>query len=231
MKKIIFTVFFVMTQYWVNAQTEEKAIIDKYFEAIGRDKAVNKIKAYILKSEMNIDGKKAQLTHTVIMGESARSSAKFDDFFLDVVWSKGKGWQNSSFSSGVEDMQESFLEDQIQLTKFGNFDPNLPGYRIQYIGIKSKNNVSYKVLSVEKEFKQFFYFDEQGLLRIIESVGEEGSKNRYFNDYKNVGYGYKVPFTDIIVTVDESEENRTVETIKEFLVNPPIDNKIFTKPI
>ncbi|NPA42746.1 MAG: outer membrane lipoprotein-sorting protein [Chlorobi bacterium] len=228
MKKALF-ILFALTLSLGQAQSA-KDVLDRYVEALGGKKNLDKVEAILKKGTLETMGQTMEFeNYQSRKGEGyAKMTMGGIDMYLYAV-KDGKGFRSSGMMQYEELTEEEAKELAEQMKNLFNYTSEENAKDFEYAGLKEVDGKKYEVLVTEKEGKKLeMYFDaDTGLLSFIKIASPEGELYMYFKDYKEVD-GIKFPF------VEESVVNgMPMQTVKysEIVVNPKdIDPSNFEMP-
>lgn len=227
MKRIVFVLLATVISSGVFAQ-DAKSIITKYYNAIGGKSAETNIKSYVSNSTMSVMGQFMDVKQSVIVGESAKLSMVAEGMEIVQVWNKDKGWMIDPMSGNVVDLTQEQAAPLINLTDlFNKIKPDALDENAEAIGKKEFNGESLDGVSFKRDGQLIkLYFDDKGLLKVTESDTEQGPVTVTYSDYRELEFGYKIPYK--IVTSTTMYDLEMV--IADFKINEKIDPAIFNKP-
>lgn len=230
MKRIVFALLATLISTGVFAQ-DVKSVFVKYNNAINAESAQKNIKTYTTKMSMAVMDQFIEGKQYVIVGQSARNEFDAQGIAIVQVFHNGAAWMTDPMSGSVVDLPVEQAEGLKNMTVFTKMDPNNIDPSAKYLGKQEKEGKTYEVVSlVEKGVESKQYFDTDGLLRITEAMVDGNLTTVYFDDYKTLEFGYKMPFKLTTITAVMGQEMTMEMIFSDVKINDTIDPSIFQKP-
>lgn len=235
--KFAFLLIFTALAVLVKAQTADD-IINKYIAAVGGKDKIENMKSIHMTGSMDMMGKEAPLSITVLDGKGYRSEVELDGKKMIQAFTTTGGWMINPLMGvtspqPIPDEQFQMSKDQIYIA--GQlFNYAAKGYKAELAGRENVNDVNaYKiVLSDNANNETSYYFDPNSYYMIKASKklnmnGQDAEVSTIFSDYRKTDYGYLMPYT---VETQLPQVFNFKATIKSVEINKDIDPKIFEMP-
>jgi hypothetical protein len=236
LKVLFLTLLFVTGVENSNAQSADE-IIEKYIKAVGGRERISQIKSLYVVTETKVMGMKARNKSTILYGKGIRTESEIMGTKNIMVSTDKSGWTASSRNDyKIEPVpQEQYLLGREQIFICSPFpDYAARGYKANNKGIetvKKASMIKIQMVSPDKSVGEYF-FDPVSFYLVKSNQkfilnGKDVEITTNYSDYRDIGTGYKMPFT---VESKYGAIMSNTSYVKEVLVNQPVDETIFIKP-
>lgn len=227
MKKFYFLLVATVVSSSLLAQ-DAKSVAQKYYNALGGKKAEANIKTFTNKYSMFVMGQSADASESVIVNESSKMTIYVEGIEINQVWNKDHAWATDMMSGGIVDIPADQAGNlRLSTDLFSFIHPDKVNEKYKYLGVKDYNGEKLEGIEIDAFGTPVkMYFDTKGLLKLREINTAAGEVLTEFSDYKELEFGYKVPYKMVIKNPQFDIEMQ----VTEFLINPDLNPEIFKKP-
>lgn len=230
MKKLFFSLVMIAATVALKAQTAEE-IVAKHIEAIGGVDAWKKVNSMVSEGSLEVMGNKVNVVMTVLHGKGQRQDISLGGQTGFMIVGQTAGWNYMPFQGQMK--PEPMTEEQVKKQQSSLdvqgvlIDYASKGHTIEDLGKDDVEGTEcFKIrVNVKGEDPVTMFIDTKKylLLKQISKInmnGQEFESATSFSNYEKLPEGILVA-KSIIAQFGEI-------TISKIVVNPPVDESIFT---
>lgn len=220
----------ISSSFTGKTQTADE-IIDKHIEAIGGKENWKKVNSLKMDGNIEVQGLEIPFTMQAVNGKGVRTDGEFQgNFFIDII-TPTKGWSQNPMAgkATLQPLSDDELKEKLdELDIQGAFvDYKEKGSAVEFLGKDEEDgNEYFKVkLTTKNNNETTYFFDTKTYLvykqeTITKQQGQDVKVTVKNLDYQTIDGGIKVPF--------KLDMGQMVLASKKYIVNGPIDEKIFS---